>query len=168
MAGRGGAAYADLVVSDERVEDVEAVLVRLIAWAQRHADVRALALVGSWASGVPHARSDVDVVLLTQTPSKYIDHDHWIAEVGGALVRTATWGAITERRLAVSGGLELDVAVGIPDWASVTPLDSGTRRVVTDGMRRLHDPDGLLILLDETCQALTSGPAPPGPTQTSQ
>ena len=30
------------------------------------------------------------------------------------------------------------------NWASTQPLDDGTRRVVSDGMRPLVDKDGLL------------------------
>jgi hypothetical protein len=31
-----------------------------------------------------------------------------------------------------------------PDWASVTPIDPGTRRVAGEGLRVVHDPEGLL------------------------
>jgi hypothetical protein len=36
------------------------------------------------------------------------------------------------------------VAEEVPAW---TATDAGTRRVVTDGMRILHDPDGRLVAL---------------------
>lgn len=61
---------------------------RVAEWARDRDDVRALALVGSWARG---ARAATD------------------------------------------------------------PVDPGTRRVVGDGLRILHDPDGLLARLLEAC-----------------
>jgi hypothetical protein len=83
-------------------------------------------------------------VLLTESPSCYTECDHRIADVGGVLLKTVTWGVITERRLVLTSGLEVEVGIGTPAWASVDPLDGGTRHVVTDGMRRYSTPNGLL------------------------
>ena len=136
------------MVSRERVNEVESVLQHLTRWAQRRSDIRALALVGSWVHGAPHESSDVDLVLLTDSPEHYIGDSDWSPDLGGAcVVRTVDWGAITEKRFALPSGLEIELDVGTPSWASVHPIDSGTRTVVTDGMRVLHDPDGLLARL---------------------
>jgi uncharacterized protein len=141
------------VLTDARTEKVEALVRRLTRWGEGRADVRALALVGSWAYGAPHAGSDVDVLLLTDSPARYTEHDDWLAELGGVrLVRTDRWGAVTERRVALDNGLEVEFAVGTAEWASVEPLDCGTRRVVTDGIRVLYDPGGLLALLAAACE----------------
>lgn len=131
---------------------MEALLERVSRWAEQRSDVRALALVGSWAYGAPHMDSDVDLVLLTDAPSYYIEHDDWLDELGGGHpVRTLPWGAITERRFRLPGGLEVEFGVGTPAWAAVDALDDGTRRVVSDGMRVLHDPDRLLTRLSAVC-----------------
>ena len=113
----------------------------------------ALALVGSWAYGAPDMDSDVDVVLLTDVPSYYIEHDDWLNELGGGrLVRTRPWGAITERRFRLPGGLEVEFGVGTPTWATVEGLDDGTRKVVSDGMRILYDPEHLLARVAAVCR----------------
>jgi hypothetical protein len=39
------------------------------------------------------------------------------------------------------------VGIAEPAWAATNPVDPGTRRVVTDGLRILHDPDGRLAAL---------------------
>jgi uncharacterized protein len=136
------------VVSRGRADEVERVLRTLTAWARRRTDARALALVGSWASGAPRDDSDVDVVLLTDSPESYTHRDDWLPEVGSVrLVRTLDWGGVTERRVALPSGLEVEFGIGTPAWASVDPLDDGTRRVACDGMRVLHDPEGLLARL---------------------
>ena len=142
---------------DERAVEAEEVLRRLVRWAGRRDDVRALALVGSWAYGAPREGSDVDVVLLTETPSDYTEREDWLGEVGAVrLVQTADWGAITERRLILPSGLEVELGVGSPSWASLDPLDAGTRRVASDGLRVLYDPDGLLAAVVAAC-ATSSG-----------
>lgn len=128
------------------------MLQRLVALADRRADVSGLALVGSWARGAPRPGSDLDVVLLTDEPSRYVEDDDWLREVGGArLVRTAAWGAITERRFALPGGMEVELGVGTPSWASLDPLDRGAAEVVAGGLRVLYDRDRHLAALLAAC-----------------
>ncbi len=91
--------------------------------------------------------------MLTENPGAYVMDEGWITELGGGvIVRTKPWGAITERRIALPSGLEVDVGIGRPSWAAATPVDPGTRRVVCDGMRVVHDPDGLLRALIGACE----------------
>jgi predicted nucleotidyltransferase len=135
-------------MSDTADLEVEALLNVLARWAPERRDVRAVALVGSWAYGAPRPDSDVDVVLLTEEPALYTDAEEWVEELGGVgLVNTQSWGAITERRFVLPSGLEVELGVGRPSWAAVAPLDEGTRRVATDGLRAVYDPDGLLAAL---------------------
>ena len=70
------------------------------------------------------------------------------------LLRTQTWGRLTERRLATISGLEVDVGIVSPTWASTDPVEEGTRRVAVDGLVALHDPEGRLRrLLDAVASA---------------
>jgi hypothetical protein len=118
--------------------------------------VVALALVGSWVRGEARADSDVDLVLLTHDPARYTAADDWALALGApGVTRTASWGAITERRIVLPSGLEVEVGVGRPSWASTAPLDAGTARVVADGLRALHDPSALLTRLVEHVQRST-------------
>jgi hypothetical protein len=133
--------------------EVETLLDLVPRWASGRADVRAVALVGSWANGAPTPTSDVDLVLLTDEPMLYVEGEDWVGQLGGvALLNTRSWGAIIERRFRLPSGLEVEVGVGDPSWASVEPLDEGTRRVVTDGLKALYDPEGLLETLLERCR----------------
>ena len=78
----------------------------------------------------------------------YTQHAEWIQALGATrIVRTERLGPLTERRLALRSGLELEVGIVDPSWASVVPLDEATRRVVENGFRILHDPHGLLRAL---------------------
>lgn len=36
-------------------------------------------------------------------------------------------------------------------WAATDPVDSGTRRVISDGHTIVHDPAGLLAALSAAC-----------------
>jgi hypothetical protein len=140
------------VVTPARASEVQVVVEHFTRWAHRHADVRGLALVGSWARGTAGEQSDVDLVALTDAPTSRVDLADWPAEVGPArVVGTVDRGAVTECRLALASGLEVDLGVGSPAWAGLDPVDPGTRRVVSDGMRILYDPDGLLAGLAAAC-----------------
>jgi uncharacterized protein len=131
-----------------RERTVEELLERVTSWARRRPDIRGVALVGSWARGTARADSDVDLVVLTSRRDRYLDADGWTAARGATrLLRTQAWGPLTERRLLLEGGLEVEVGIAEPSWAATDPVDPGTRRVVTDGLGILHDPDGRLAAL---------------------
>jgi uncharacterized protein len=127
---------------------VERLLERAIAWAHRQPDIAGLALVGSWARGTARSDSDVDLVVLTSHRDRYLSDDDWAATLGAAgVLHSQAWGPLTERRLLLDGGLEVEVGIAEPAWAATDPVDPGTRRVVTDGLRILHDPEGRLAAL---------------------
>ena len=130
--------------ADEIRETVE--LVR--AWAEARDDVRAVALVGSWARDAPKIDSDIDIVVLTDEPAAYVESKDWIGGLGGvSVIRTRRWGVLIERRLMTERGVELDVGFVGPEWAATDPVDAGTRKVATEGLVALHDPHGLLAKL---------------------
>ena len=131
----------------DRPAEVEDLVTRIAAFARTRPDIRAVALVGSWARGQAGPDSDVDVVVLTDDPLAYLDRSEWAAEIGGELIVTRPWGAITERRLRLPSGLEVDVGVGRPSWAAIDPADPGTRAVVQAGLKIIHDPEGMLAAL---------------------
>jgi uncharacterized protein len=134
-------------------ERIERLLDQSVAWAKRRPDVRGVALVGSWARGAARPDSDVDLVVLTDDPQRYLEREDWAAELGGTrIVRTQAWGPLTERRLLLDDGLELEVGVVSPTWAATDPLDLGTGKVVSDGMRILHDPEGRFAALAMACR----------------
>jgi hypothetical protein len=141
-------------MSDLELPRITPLLRRVTAWARRRPDVRGLALVGSWARGAARPDSDVDLVLLTDDPAAYVGDAGWVGELGAAgIVRTRAWGVLTERRLLLGSGLQIDLGVVRPAWALTEPVDAGTRKVVSDGMRVLYDPDGRLSALAVACRA---------------
>jgi predicted nucleotidyltransferase len=133
-------------VTDRRTERLDAVLERARRFAAKRPEVAAVALVGSYARGTPRPDSDIDLVVLSSDPERLLRSAGWYAEFGegATLVRSEDFGAIQERRLRLPDGLEIEVGIGRPSWASLDPLDDGTRRVVAEGLVSVHDPAGLL------------------------
>jgi predicted nucleotidyltransferase len=136
---------ADTYPPEARRVEVESLIAAVRRWSRPRPDLRAVALVGSWARKDPRPGSDLDLILLSEDPSRYIEREDWAEELGTDRVTPATArGVLSERRLHLPSGLELDIAIGSPSWARTDPLDPGTVRVASDGLVRLHDPDGLL------------------------
>ncbi|MFF8373495.1 nucleotidyltransferase domain-containing protein [Streptomyces lydicus] len=140
-------------ISQERVAEAQEVIDRITRWAANRQDIVGLLLVGSYARDAARPDSDVDIVLLTTDQPQYFNNT-WASELAlGELVRTQSWGPITERRYATASSLEVEIGISSPEWAQTDPVDPGTRRVVTDGARPLHDPAGVLASLIQTCRS---------------
>lgn len=140
------------MVTEERANEVGALIARLDGWARGRAEVVAVGLVGSWARGEARMDSDLDVVLLAEDREPFVRDDAWVRALGGTgLVRTRGWGPVTERRFVLPSGFEVELGVAPPTWAAADPVDGGTRRVVTDGMSIVYDPEGLLARLMHAC-----------------
>lgn len=130
---------------------------RVRGWAATRSDVHAVALVGSWARRDASADSDVDLVFLVDEPDAYLTDEAWASDLGASsMLRTRSWGAVTERRFSLSSGLEVDVGIASVSWASVAPVDAGTDRVVADGLEIVYDPEGVLAALTEATSRGTS------------
>ncbi|MCH6170673.1 nucleotidyltransferase domain-containing protein [Pseudonocardia alaniniphila] len=147
-------------VTDERRAEVHRVLSGVPRWAMHRPDVRAVGLCGSWARNTQRMSSDVDLVVLTESPELYVDDEEWLHDFGSPhVVRTQRWGVLTERRVRLGSGLEVEFGFAHPTWAALTPVDSGTRAVVTDGLQPLYDP---ALLLAEVVAACAAAPGPGG------
>ena len=101
----------------------------------------ALAVVGSYAYDHPRMVSDVDLVLLTNDPDNHSQGLGWVASFDprARLIRDQWWGSLRERRVRLYSGLQVELGIARPAWASL-PLDPGTERVLRAGCRILHDP----------------------------
>ena len=149
-AGVDGSCQHELMVSGSDITpDREAEIARIIEavtiWTHTRPDIRGVVVVGSWARGTATMSSDIDIVLLTNDPATYIVSNGWWGFLGQAeLIATKQWGPLTERRVALASGLEIEFGIVPPSWASIDPPDPGTMGVVRDGVQLIYDPDGLL------------------------
>jgi hypothetical protein len=72
--------------------------------------------------------------------------------VGGVSGCSGEGGAPSLRRLARPSRLEVELGITARAWVNTDPVDAGTRRVVTDGLRILHDPQAIFAALQKACR----------------
>ena len=123
---------------------VSAFLEAVGHWARAQPDIKAVALVGSYARGAAARDSDIDLVILTPDAGRYLRDHSWVSVFGEpAVSRQESYGRVTSVRVLYQSGVEVEYGLTAPDWAE-SPLDAGTCRVVTAGMIALYDPEGII------------------------
>jgi predicted nucleotidyltransferase len=103
-----------------------------------------VALVGSYARNAATETSDVDLVLLARRPEMFLQDTNWVQHF--EIVehqQLEDYGRVTSIRVWYTGGLEVEYGLTDETWVA-TPLDEGTRRVISDGMRILFEREPLL------------------------
>lgn len=120
-------------------ERVARLILDVQAWAAARPDVLGVALVGSYARQTATLESDVDLVIVSQSPSGYLESEEWIEAFGEPKgMAREDWGRVTSVRVWYADGLEVEFGIADRDWGSA-PLDAGTRQVVDDGCVILFD-----------------------------
>lgn len=113
-------------------------------WSKRRRDIRAVALVGSYAREAATETSDVDLVILADKPQEYITDTQWLRVFGRVIAqKVEDYGKLTSLRVWYESGLEIEYGFTTRDWAK-TPLDAGTKQVIDGGMWVLFEKEVLL------------------------
>jgi predicted nucleotidyltransferase len=140
-----------------RIAEADALMTAVADWTEKRDDIRAMAVVGSWARGRPRSRSDLDLLLLTNLASDYRRRRKWLAgiEFGNAGFRLrssegASYGAVWSLHVHLRPTADVELTFAECAWANTNPIDAGTRSVVTDGFRTIFDRDGMLARLVDT------------------
>lgn len=128
----------------KNIEAIRNFLNAFVTWASARPDVQGIALVGSYARGAAKDDSDIDLVILTDRPQKYLDEIKWVKRFGNIEKhQTADYGKLISLRVWYQNGPEVEFGIVSPDWAAI-PLDAGTREVILGGMIVLFE-QGILL-----------------------
>jgi hypothetical protein len=89
--------------------------------------------------------SDIDVIVIVDDPVRYLETSSWLEFFDHLRsISNEDWGLLQSRRVQYGDGTEVEFGITTRSWASTDPVDPGTRNVVSDGMRILHDREKLL------------------------
>lgn len=126
------------------VKTAQIFLDRIKQWAEIRPDIMGLALVGSYARNEAKADSDIDLVLIASQPQKFINNPGWIKELGPVRsYEVEDWGLVTSLRVYYEAGPEIEYGLTSSEWTNI-PIDDGTNKLISDGIRILLDKKGLL------------------------
>jgi hypothetical protein len=125
---------------------VDGFLFEFKRWAATEAGIHAVALVGSRARNAATAESDVDLIVVVSPPNIYLQHKQWTS-LFGEVVREQTedYGNCTSLRVWYDEGFQVEYGFVDESWAAL-PLDEGTRKVVSEGMKIMYERKPLLSL----------------------
>ena len=127
---------------------ITSFLDQLKQWIAGQPAIQAALVVGSFARGTASDDSDIDLVLITNSPDQYLQNDAWLGTFGAvSKLEDEDWGLLQSRRVFYDNGLEVEFGITTPQWAAIDPVDVGTRHVVSDGAQIVSDPNGVLRLL---------------------
>jgi predicted nucleotidyltransferase len=120
----------------------ESLIEKVRRWADLRDDIRAVALVGSYARGDARADSDIDLVLMCSERSRYLSDTGWLSTFGEVATQSfEDWGMVQSIRVVYRNGPEVEFGVTGLDWAAF-PVDEGTAAVLRHGCSVLLDRDG--------------------------
>ena len=93
-------------------EHIRDFLNAFVTWVSNQSDVQAAALVGSHARGAAQGESDIDLVILTDQPQKYLESTDW-AEHFGTFERhqIENYGNLTSVRVWYQDGNEVEYGI---------------------------------------------------------
>ena len=113
-------------------------------WATRRKDIRAAALVGSYAREELEKDSDVDLVIITRTPERYITNTEWARVFGRPITKNIEeYGKVTSLRIWYENGLEIEYGFTNREWIQSLSKDK-LKQVTNDGLRILFEKETLL------------------------
>jgi hypothetical protein len=137
-----------------KIAEARAVTAAVANWAITRADIRAMAMAGSWARGNPRPTSDLDLLLLSDLAPDYHRRTTWLSEIAfqnaGFRIRSiesAIYGVVWSLHAHLWPAAEVELTFAKCSWASTDPVDSGTQVVVRDALQIVFDHDGSLARL---------------------
>ena len=96
------------------IDDIRDFLDIFIPWASDQVDVQGIALVGSYARGAAREDSDIDLVVLTYQPGKYLGDLLWIERFGTVdKHQTEDYGKLISLRVWYQNGAETEFGITI-------------------------------------------------------
>ena len=139
---------------------INAILEKVANWAEIRSEILALALVGSYARGEATTDSDIDLMVITHFPEFFRQNHDWMHQINWESINykiltfnDAQYGAVWSRHIYLTNlsnqfnNIKLEISFGLPAWASINPIDSGTFNVVSRGCKILYDSQGILTNL---------------------
>ena len=125
-------------------EKVDYLLQEFKKWSDYQNQIKGVAIVGSFARGDFHSKSDVDLVIIST--NKEVTIQDILSEFKYDVVnrhQLEQWGPfLTSLRIFYDNEIEVEYGVTTNVWVK-EPLDKGTKEVVSNGFKILLDKESV-------------------------
>ncbi|BAY80843.1 hypothetical protein NIES267_03080 [Calothrix parasitica NIES-267] len=152
---------------------IKVILEQVKNWAEKRSEILALALVGSYARGEATLESDIDLMVIASDTDVFRQNYDWMHQINWESINykiqkwnDADYGVVWSRHIYLCNSksnsksssknnlfndltnkLKVEISFGLPIWASIQPIDSGTFGVVSRGCKIIYDPQDILTNL---------------------
>ncbi len=113
-------------------------------WAGEDDRILAVALCGTHARGTPRTGSDIDLIVIADSPDELLGETGWMQYFGNVVsIGREDYGLVQSLRTFYDNGSEIEFGLTNASWCT-PPIDAGTARVMRSGIVPLYDPLGRL------------------------
>jgi predicted nucleotidyltransferase len=127
------------------MKNIDELVSNILAWAKEQKDVEAIGYVGSWARGTAKDDSDLDLMIISNEPDRYFKDDNWMSCFGVVKkIKNEDWGLVKTRRVNYTNDMEIEFNITNSYWAKTNPVEEGTVRPISEGLKIIYDPKYLL------------------------
>lgn len=113
-------------------------------WGLNENKIDSILLVGSYARDNAKPDSDIDLIIIVNRQSEFINDHKWIHSFGNVSTYSfEDWGRVQSIRVFYKNSFEVEFGIAESIWAEI-PVDPGTLRVIHDGCKIIIDKSGLL------------------------
>jgi predicted nucleotidyltransferase len=127
-------------------ERITGFLDEFTLWAGEQPDIQAAVLVGSYARNAAAEGSDIDLIIITTQPERYLHQIDWARRFGRIIKhQTEDYGLVVSLRVWYADGREVEYGLTDERWYA-EPLDEGTLQVIKGGMCILFEQAPVLSL----------------------
>ena len=120
---------------------MDRLLRQFARWADEASEIAAIGLCGSHARGTAKPSSDVDLIIVAGNPTPFLEDTTWAHQFGRVTqVGREDYGLVQSIRVFYAEGPEVEFGWTSREWCR-PPIDHGTARVISDGLRTLYDPN---------------------------
>ena len=121
-------------------EQVNKFFADLITWAKQSSDVKAIAVVGSYARNQQKADSDIDLIIIVSEVEKLFNDTKWLSNFGSYVDKEIEdYGLITSLRVFYSFA-EVEFGIGTKEWIEAGKIEGETKQVIDSGFKSLYNP----------------------------